>query len=92
MNEKSNPPRPSTSSGTLHRSNSGIRITKQSAIKERKRQVLERELEFVDMITRTNPIQHNLPLPTQAAFNGTATMKGIPRIGSMKKKAPLGLV
>jgi hypothetical protein len=50
MNEKINQ-RPSTSS-VLQRSNSGIRITKSSAIKEKKRLLIERELEFVDMVKR----------------------------------------
>ncbi len=47
MNERLNPVRPQTSS-VLGRPQSGIRITKQSAIKEKKRQAVQREAEFVD--------------------------------------------
>ena len=49
MNEKLNPARPQTSS-VLGRSASAIRITKQSDIKEKKRQAVQREAEFVESL------------------------------------------
>ena len=49
MSEKLNPARPGTSAVTRS-SGSAIRITKQSALVEKKRQLIERELEFVDKV------------------------------------------
>ena len=48
MSEKANPQRPGTSA--VQRQGSQIRITKQTALVEKKRQLIERELEFVDQV------------------------------------------
>ncbi len=66
MSEKANPVRPNTSA--IQRSGSQIRITKQSALVEKKRQLIERELEFVDRVKQNQAPQMDV-LQTIKTYN-----------------------